>query len=53
MGHNEPKTRCKHFFRHTMWSRIIFWKKFIFWPPVDLVDTFWCRPFWATSFSFP
>ena len=52
MGHHELKTRQKHLFWHSMWSRIIF-EKVIFLHPEDLVDPFWHPSLWATSCSLP
>ena len=52
MGHHELKTRRKHLFWHSMWSKIIF-EKVIFLHPVDLVDPSWHPPLWATSCSLP
>ena len=42
--HSELKTRQKHFFWHSMWSRIIFEKSHFFLHPVDLVDPSWHPP---------
>ena len=53
MGHHELKTRQKHLFWHSMWSRIIFENSIFFLHPVDLVDPFWHPPRWATSCSLP
>ena len=50
-GHHELKTRQKHLFWHSMWSRIIFEKSLFFLHPVDLVDAFWHPPLWVTSCS--
>ena len=50
-GHHELKTRQKHLFWHSMWSRIMFEKKVTFLHVVDLVDPFWHPPLWATSCS--
>ena len=52
-GHHELKTRQKHLFWHSMWSKIIFEKGVFFLHPVDLVDPFWHPPLWATPCSLP
>ena len=52
MGHHELKTRQKHLFWHSMWSRIIF-EKIIFAHPADLAGPFWHPPLWATTCSLP
>ena len=53
-GHHELKTRQKHLFWHSMWSRIIFEKcQFFFLHPVHHVDPFWQPPLWATTCTLP
>ena len=51
-GHHELKTRQKHLFWHSMWSKILF-EKFNFLHPVDLIDPFWHPPHWDMSRSLP
>ena len=50
-GHHKVKTRQKHLFWHSMWSRIMFEKKVLH--VVALVDPCWHPPLWATSCSLP